>query len=98
MPTELPATFAVEIPDDAMAPRVRRGDVVRFTTELTPRPGDGVLVRDGAGHWYFRCYSERRPGDWEAVALNGGYQPLDSKTDNLTILAILVGIEQQRWG
>lgn len=97
MPAALPATFAVAIPDDSMAPRVKRGDVVRFQTGLTPSPGDGVLVRDAAGRWFFRQYRERRPGEWEAHPINAAYQPLDGSREDLRILGVLVGIEEQRW-
>lgn len=95
---DLPDVFSVTIEDDSMAPRVRRGDVVRFSRDVSPRPGDGVLVRDAGGRWYFRVYSERRPGEWEACALNSAYQPLDAARDGLLILAVLTGIEEQRWG
>lgn len=98
MSTELPAIFSVAVPDDSMAPRVRRGDVVRFSCREVARPGDGVLVQDRDGAWFFRLYRERRPGEWEAHPLNSAYQPLDAHKDGLRVLAVLVGIEEQRWG
>jgi hypothetical protein len=94
----LPATFSVAMPDDSMAPRVRRGDVIRFNRDLAPRPGDGVLLRDNQGGWFFRIYRESRPGAWEAHPLNEAYQPIDGPTNQLQILAVLTGIEEQRWG
>lgn len=94
----LPATFGVAIPDDSMAPRVRRGDVVRFSRDIAPRPGDGVLVCDANGAWFFRIYRERRPGEWEAHPLNDAYQPLDGERNQLRVLAVLTGVEEQRWG
>lgn len=94
----LPATFSTAIPDDSMAPRVRRGDIVRFSRDTAPRPGDGVLLTDTSGNWFFRIYRERRPGEWEAHPLNDAYQPMDGKEDKLQILAVLIGIEEQRWG
>lgn len=97
MNNDLPATFSVALPDDAMAPRVRRGDVVRFRRGVTALPGDGVLVVDAAGRWYFRLYRERKPGEWEAHPINDAYQPLDAQRDGLQLLAVLVGIESQRW-
>lgn len=98
MEDSLPDTFSVEVPDDAMAPRVRRGDRVRFQRNLEPRPGDGVLVQDSRGQWYFRLFRIRRPGEWEAHPINDAYQPLDAERDQLQVLAVLVGIEHQRWG
>lgn len=94
----LPTVFSVVIPDDSMAPRVRRGDVVRFSRGLEPRPGDGVLLVDPEGRWFFRQFRERRPGEWEAHPLNGAYQALDSQQHRLQVIAVLTGIEQQRWG
>lgn len=96
--TALPPLFSVVIPDDSMAPRVRRGDVVRFQKGLTPTPGDGVLVVDDAGTWYFRLYRERRSDAWEAHALHPDYRPLIAADDRLELVAVLVGIESQRWG
>lgn len=98
MANDLPEVFSVEIPDDAMAPRVRRGDRVRFQRHMDPRPGDGVLVHDARGDWFFRLYRVRRPGEWEAHPVNDAYQPLDAKRDGLQLIAVLTGIEQQRWG
>jgi hypothetical protein len=96
--TNLPPLFSVAIPDDSMAPRVRRGDVVRFQRDLQPAPGDGVLVVDTAGTWYFRLYRERRSTEWEAHALHPDYRPLIAADDKLELVAVLVGIEHQRWG
>lgn len=98
MTNESPPVFCATVPDDAMAPRVRRGDVVRFTRGLQPRPGDGVLVVDEGGAWFFRLYRERRPGEWEAAALNEAYQAMDAGAHGLRVEAVLTVIEQQRWG
>jgi phage repressor protein C with HTH and peptisase S24 domain len=95
---DLPSMFSVAIPDDSMAPRVRRGDVVRFQSGLQPTPGDGILVVDDMGTWYFRLYRERRADAWEAHALHPDYRPMIAAEDRLQLVAVLVGIEQQRWG
>lgn len=97
LPT-LPPTFRVAVVDDSMAPRVRSGEVVEFAVGESPRPGDGVLVRDNAGALYFRLYRQRRPGAWEAHPVNDAYQALDSERDGLVVVAVLVGVPQQRWG
>jgi phage repressor protein C with HTH and peptisase S24 domain len=88
--------FRLTVPDDAMAPRVRAGQMIVLSAELDPRPGDGVLVQDSDGTHYFRQYQERRPGHWQAVAFNEAYQPLDSITDGLKVLAVLIAVEA-RW-
>lgn len=97
MHKDLPQKFRVAAPDDSMAPRVRVGELLEFDASLTPRPGDGVLVRDDAGHLYFRAYREGRPGAWEAAALSPAFTPLDSQRDGLQVLAVLTAVFQ-RWG
>lgn len=96
--TDLPAVFSVAVPDDSMAPRVKRGDVVRFQRDLEPKAGDGVLVVDETGTWYFRLYRVRRVGEWEAHPIHPDFQPLLAAADKLRLVAVLIGIESQRWG
>ena len=79
-----------------MAPRAKAGKGLIFSTEETPKPGDGVLVADRLGNAYFRLYRLNRPGHWEAYATNDAYRPLDSERDGLVVLAVLVG-EKGRW-
>jgi hypothetical protein len=99
VPTDdLPAVFRVAMPDDSMAPRVRRGDIVRFSRDAQARPGDGVLVSDAQGQLFFRVYRQAKPGAWEAQPLNDAYTALHSDRDGLRVVAVLVGIDQQRWG
>lgn len=62
-----------------------------------PRAGDGVLVRDDDGNHFFRIYRERRPGHWEAAALNPAFQALNSERDGLHVLAVMTAVFQ-RWG
>lgn len=92
----LPLAFEVAAPDAAMAPKVPQGTVVKFERELEARPGDGVLVRDREGHHYLRIYREKRPGHWEAYAINDAYSPLDSQADGLTVVAVLTAVAG-RW-
>jgi len=95
---DLPDVFQVEVPDDAMADRVLRGHLVKFDKRVEPRAGDGVLVEDAAGAWFFRQYSPGAQGRFSAVAKNSAYQTLDSERDGLKVLAVLVGVPQARWG
>lgn len=97
MKTGLPRRFRVALPDDSMAPKVRAGDMVEMETGVEPRPGDGVLVVDDTGRVHLRVYRVRKPGRWEAHAINDAYQPLDSERDGLQVLAVLTGVHA-RWG
>lgn len=91
----LPNLFKVALPDDAMAPEYRQGTVVAFSTaEGAPRADDAVLLTDADGNWFFRLYKPRRPGHWQAVAVNAAYEPMDSKADGLTVVAIAMA----KWG
>lgn len=94
----LPEVFRVEVPDDAMADRVLKGHLVKFSTTIEPRAGDGVLVEDSTGAWFFRLYSPGAQGRFSAVAKNPAYQTLDSERDGLRVLAVLIGIPEARWG
>jgi len=95
---DLPDVFQVEVPDDAMADRVLKGHLVKFDTRVEPRAGDGVLVEDASGSWFFRQFSPGAQGRFSAVAKNSAYQTLDSERDGLKVLAVLVGVPQARWG
>lgn len=92
----LPDVFKLAAPDTSMAPKVPQGTLVEFTRSLQPRPGDGVLVKDRDGHHYVRVYREKRPGHWEAYAINDAYSPLDSQADGLTVVAVLTAVAG-RW-
>lgn len=94
----LPTEFVVVLPDDSMAPKAHKGDHVLLSSTETPRPGDGVLVRDKHGQLYFRRYRERRPGVWTAHPENDSYHALESDVDGLVIVAVSVGVPRQRWG
>lgn len=93
---ELPTLFEVEIPDDAMFPRVKAGQVVTFDSRETAKPGDGVLIADRDGQWHFRRYRQGRGTNWEASAENEAYATMESERDGLTVLAVLVGVKA-RW-
>ncbi|WP_341973170.1 LexA family transcriptional regulator [Roseateles sp. PN1] len=82
-------TFSIAVPDDAMAPRVRAGTECLFKTDLSARPGAGVLVRDSSGAVYLREYREAPGGAWEAHAANPAYRTLHSVADGLRVIAVL---------
>lgn len=88
--------FSLRIEDDAMAPEVRAGQVAMFIRGDDARANDFVLLVDNEDNVYLREYSPRRPGHWLAVARDPAYQPLDSKTDGLRVLAIYNGVVGRR--
>lgn len=92
----LPEVFRTIVPDAALAPRLLPGTTVVLTRDLPPRPGDGVLVRDAEGHHYLRVYREGRVGRWEAHAFNEAFRPLDSLSDQLTVVAVVTATDG-RW-
>lgn len=94
----LPGVFLLTVPDNAMADRVLKGHIARFNKHLDPRAEDGVLVEDRAGKWHIRIYSPGAEGRFSALAKNPAYQPLESERDGLTVLAVLVGLPEARWG
>lgn len=48
-PDQLPASFRLALPDDALAPAYPAGSLFIWSTAKTPRVGSVVLVRDEAG-------------------------------------------------
>lgn len=90
----LPAVYTLEVLDDSMAPLLNPGDRAEFDrTAAISSSRRRVLVRDNAGNHYIREYRERRPGIWQAVALNQAYLPLDSEADGLQVVAVMVGVK-----
>lgn len=92
----LPKYFWTRLADDAMAPRAGRGKLICFDSTASPRPGDGVLIVDGAGDLYFRLYRSGPAGRWVAHALNPIFHDMDSERDQLRVLAVLHA-EEGRW-
>lgn len=96
MSEALPHRFQTRIPDDAVAPLVPAGSMVTFDTTITsPRPGDGILVKDSAGYFHFRRFRQGSPQRWEAYSSNDAYRLLDSERDGLTLVGVFVGSEHR---
>ena len=93
MSGKLPEVFALIVQDDAMAPLLNMGNVARFSTKSAPSPGKRVLVADKDENTYIREYRFRRGTHWQAVALNDAYDDLDSISDGLRVLAVLIGVD-----
>lgn len=96
--SQIPEVFRMPIENEEMAPRVRRGDWVLFSSALVhdARPGDGVLVRDQNGGLHFRVLRSGHTGSWEAHAENVNYRPLRNHEHGLELIAVLTAVEG-RW-
>lgn len=91
----LPPVFALPIKDDALAPLMTAGDIGRFSKDLLPIPGRPVLFKDSRGGLYVRDYLPKPGGGWIASATNPAYESIDSTTEELEIVATMIGFE---WG
>lgn len=92
----LEADFSTVMPDNSMAPEIRKGATIVFIAGATPEPGDFVLLADAAGKHYLREFRQVRPGRWEAHAVNPAYLPMDSVEDGLEVLAVFNGVLGRR--
>lgn len=93
MEADLSQPFELAVIDDALAPEIFRGCVARLDPNRGPVAGRPVLVRDAAGNHYLRDYQQGPGGSWQAVARQRGFAALDSRADDLTIVAVLKGID-----
>lgn len=91
--SDLPQSFILAAPDDALAPDVPRG--MRLLMERHDggplEPGDGVLVETADGRRALRMYAEGPAGGWMAAAKHPAYASFDSQRDGLRVLAVLTG-------
>lgn len=95
----LPDVFSVELTDDALPGRARKGDIVTLCRSkvATIEAGDGVLVRTASDHYMLRIYRPKGDGTFLAEATSAHYQPLHSEDDGLSIIAVVVGVPSCRW-
>lgn len=95
----LPDVFSVEMADDSLAGRARRGDVITLCRSRveTVEAGDGIMVKTAKGSYMIRIYKPKGDDSFLAVPMNPNYLPLHSDRDGLTILAVVVGVPQCRW-
>lgn len=95
----LPDVFSVELTDDALPGRAKRGDVVTLSRSgvATVQAGDGILIKTRNDSYMLRIYKPKGDGTWMAEATNQHFLPLHSEDDGLTILAVVVGVPACRW-
>lgn len=92
---DLPDEFRLKAIDDALAPRLRAGQVFTVNKRLAPITADGVLIQDKEGGLHMRVYRQG-VGRWEGVPVNEAYPTLDSARDGLVVLAVLTSVDA-RW-
>jgi hypothetical protein len=90
--------FIYRLTDGAMASHAGQGARVVFDADLTPEPGDGVLLRTASGDALVRRMAMgKHAGHWRAVADDPIIYPtLDSSEDGLTVVAVWVAVLDQR--
>lgn len=91
MAEELARQFRVVLPDNALAPDLLQGDELLIDRNVTAEPGDLVLVRDKSGHHYARFYRQRQAGEWQAVAVNPSYEPMNGPELGLKVVGVCIG-------
>ena len=85
-----PASFALTLWDNALAPQCLRGDLLIIDPELPPQPGDLVLALTGESDYVLRKYRARSHNSFELVPLNEDYPVLRSSEQALSVLGTLV--------
>lgn len=94
---ELPQQFAVEAPDDVMAPVIRSGCRVEIDREMTPGEGgheDIVLLKDREGTWFLRHYMPGPNKRWEARA-ERPHPTMDSERDGLEVIGVVTLVHRR---
>jgi SOS-response transcriptional repressor LexA len=87
-------TFALIIEGLSMLPEFNEGDKVIIDPELSPRPGDFVVAKNGHEEATFKKYRPRGTGDrgemvFELVPLNDDFPTLHSERDHLHIIGVM---------
>lgn len=95
MDADLSAPFELPVIDDALAPDLYVGCVIRFdpVSERPAKEGWPCLVRDSSGRFYVRDYEVGPGASWRAVARRRGFAPLESERDGLVVVAVMKGVD-----
>ncbi|MFY7867187.1 hypothetical protein [Roseateles sp.] len=90
---DLPAAFWIALTDDALAPKLPKGTVVRFTQGIEPVWGQVVLLRDAKGKVHARVHMQDAEHDWRAAATSPVYTEFKSGGAGVKRLAVMTAIE-----
>lgn len=89
------SAFALEIVGDSMLPDFKPKDKIIVDPDVTPIPGDFVIAQNGDAEATFkkykpRGYDEKGKEYFELVALNDDYPTLDSRFQDIQIIATVI--------
>ena len=90
-----PATFALRVVGNSMAPDYVEGDIIIVDPDIAPRPGERVVAKNHREEATFKKYRPRgRNADgvevYELVPLNDDYETLRSDLDQTTIIGTVM--------
>lgn len=88
-------SFALEIVGDSMSPDFRPGDKIIVDPDVQPMPGDFVIAQNNGHEATFKKYKPRGFDEngreyFELVALNENYPNLDSRFQDIRIIATVI--------
>lgn len=88
-------SFALEIVGDSMSPDFRPGDKIIVDPDVQPMPGDFVIAQNNGHEATFKKYKPRGFDEngreyFELVALNENYPNLDSRFQDIKIIATVI--------
>lgn len=86
---ELPESFVIDVPDEALSPKLPAGTKIVMERAARASPGECVMVQDKRGARYLRRYVQT-PDGFEAQALGDAFASLHSERDGLQVLAVMV--------
>lgn len=88
-------SFALRIEGDSMEPDFKDGDVIIVDPELEPMPGEFVVAKNGGNQATFKKYRPTYTDmtgtqHFELVPLNNDYPVINSDTQPLAIIGVMV--------
>ncbi|RZG47077.1 S24 family peptidase [Acinetobacter wuhouensis] len=87
--------FALEIVGDSMSPEFKPKDKIIVDPQVSPLPGDYVIAQNGEDEATFKKYKPRGFDEsgreyFELVPINENYPTLDSRFQNIKIIATVI--------
>lgn len=95
MGSDIEGSWWMNVIDNAVSPSLREGQIAEFTKDVTPIPGDDILIVDSKGKWFIRQYYLSANGEWIGKATGKGYPDLDPGHLELKIFAVRTGLKRR---